>query len=88
MLPEGQWLLCLRLVCSVCVQGKPSRSLQAAFKLMDEAGLTADDVVHLERGMYGWYQAELPIVGELSPYKCLCYTLTPFGVDALSQAMT
>lgn len=45
-------------------QGKPSRSLQAAFKLIDEAGLTADDVVHLERGVYGWYQAELPMVGE------------------------
>jgi hypothetical protein len=47
-------------------QGKPSRSLQAAFKLIDEAGLTADDVVHLERGLYGWYQADLPMVGEYS----------------------
>lgn len=58
--------------CNPCVcaqlsappQGKPSRSLQAAFKLIDEAGLTADDVVHLERGLYGWYQADLPMVGE------------------------
>lgn len=56
--------LCLRLCAPACLQGKPSRSLQAAFKLIDEAGLTADDVVHLERGLYGWYQAELPMVGE------------------------
>jgi hypothetical protein len=46
------------------VQGKPSRSLQAAWKLISEGGLAADDVVHLERGLYGWYQAELPIEGE------------------------
>lgn len=48
-------------------QGKPSRSLQAAFKLIDEAGLTADDVVHLERGVYGWYQSGLPMVGSYTP---------------------
>lgn len=47
--------------------GKPSRSLQAAYKLIDEAGLTADDVVHLERGVYGWYQAELPMIGDYTP---------------------
>lgn len=53
------------LALSSCTQqGKPSRSLQAAYKLIDEAGLTADDVVHLERGLYGWYQASLPIAGE------------------------
>lgn len=52
-------------LAGVCApQGKPSRSLQAAFKLIDEAGLTADDVVHMERGVYGWYQSELPMVGE------------------------
>jgi hypothetical protein len=49
------------------VQGKPSRSLQAAFKLIDEAGLTSSDVMHLERGVYGWYQADLPMVGEYQP---------------------
>lgn len=45
-------------------QGKPSRSLQAAYKLLVESDLKTDDVVHLERGLYGWYQEELPIVGE------------------------
>lgn len=47
--------------------GKPSRSLQAAFKLMDEAGLGSSDVAHLERGVYGWYQAQLPMTGEYTP---------------------
>jgi rhodanese-related sulfurtransferase len=46
------------------LQGKPSRSLQAAWKLITEGNLPADNVVHLERGLYGWYQAELPIEGE------------------------
>lgn len=31
---------------------------------MDEAGLSSSDVAHLERGVYGWYQAQLPMVGE------------------------
>lgn len=48
-------------------EGKASRSLQAAFKLMSEAGFSADDVVHLERGLYGWYQAGLPIKGDYTP---------------------
>lgn len=55
--------VCL-LRLSSYLQGKPSRSLQAAFKLMDEAGLSSSDVAHLERGVYGWYQAQLPMVGE------------------------
>lgn len=48
-------------------QGKPSRSLQAAFKLIKEGGLSGDSVAHLERGVYGWYQAELPMTGQYSP---------------------
>eukprot|EP00878_Enallax_costatus_P008267 GHUV01008643.1.p1 GENE.GHUV01008643.1~~GHUV01008643.1.p1 ORF type:complete len:142 (+),score=29.64 GHUV01008643.1:1345-1770(+) len=47
--------------------GKPSRSLQAAYKVLTEAGKTSDEVAHLERGLYGWYQAELPIVGDYKP---------------------
>eukprot|EP00879_Flechtneria_rotunda_P025443 GHRR01027040.1.p2 GENE.GHRR01027040.1~~GHRR01027040.1.p2 ORF type:complete len:144 (+),score=30.93 GHRR01027040.1:794-1225(+) len=47
--------------------GKSSRSLQASYKLIKEGGLSADDVVHLERGVYGWYQASLPIVGQYTP---------------------
>ncbi|KAF8073226.1 Cers5 [Scenedesmus sp. PABB004] len=48
-------------------QGKPSRSLQAAYKLLAEGGAAPGDVVHLERGLYGWYQADLPIVGDYTP---------------------
>jgi rhodanese-related sulfurtransferase len=48
-------------------QGKPSRSLQAAYKLLNESKLAPDDVVHLERGLYGWYQANLPIEGNYVP---------------------
>uniref|UniRef100_A0A383WG05 Rhodanese domain-containing protein n=1 Tax=Tetradesmus obliquus TaxID=3088 RepID=A0A383WG05_TETOB len=47
--------------------GKPSRSLQAAWKLMAEGGVAPGDVVHLERGLYGWYQADLPIEGTYTP---------------------
>eukprot|EP00882_Tetradesmus_deserticola_P009218 GHRQ01009722.1.p2 GENE.GHRQ01009722.1~~GHRQ01009722.1.p2 ORF type:complete len:254 (+),score=104.27 GHRQ01009722.1:215-976(+) len=47
--------------------GKPSRSLQAAWKIITEGGVGADDVAHLERGLYGWYQAELPIEGTYTP---------------------
>jgi hypothetical protein len=59
------------------LQGKPSRSLQAAWKLITEGNLPADNVVHLERGLYGWYQAELPIEGEYERVVvcscCCCY---------------
>jgi rhodanese-related sulfurtransferase len=47
--------------------GKPSRSLQAAYKILAEGGVNAGDVAHLERGLYGWYQAELPITGDYKP---------------------
>jgi hypothetical protein len=56
--------LCVSGPVSVPVQGKPSRSLQAAWKLISEGNLAAGDVAHLERGLYGWYQAGLPIDGE------------------------
>ncbi|KAG2484184.1 hypothetical protein HYH03_016996 [Edaphochlamys debaryana] len=45
--------------------GKSSRSLQAAYVIMEE-GLAAN-VAHLERGIYGWFQADLPIEGEYRP---------------------
>lgn len=47
--------------------GKPSRSLQAAYKIITEGGVKPEEVAHLERGLYGWYQAELPIVGDYKP---------------------
>ncbi|KAG1681033.1 hypothetical protein FOA52_009993 [Chlamydomonas sp. UWO 241] len=43
-------------------QGKASRSLQACHKAMTEAGMKT--VMHLDRGLYGWYQADLPFEGE------------------------
>lgn len=45
------------------LQGKASRSLQAAYKLINEGGMSTDQVMHVERGLYGWYQADLPIEG-------------------------
>lgn len=56
------------------LQGKPSRSLQAAYKLIAEGGVAPSDVVHLERGVYGWYQASLPMNGEAS-CRCWCVLL-------------
>lgn len=55
----------------LCLQGKPSRSLQAAYKILAEGNVKPGDVVHLERGLYGWYQAELPIAGEWVWWFCL-----------------
>jgi hypothetical protein len=75
-------LLCVSCWLSV-PQGKPSRSLQAAFKLIDEAGLTADDVVHMERGVYGWYQSELPMVGECT--AVLTWEVQPGGCQGASS---
>lgn len=43
-------------------KGKPSRSLQAAYKALADAQV--DKVLHLSGGVYGWYQAGLPFVGE------------------------
>jgi hypothetical protein len=55
---------CFAVPFAYTMQGKPSRSLQAAWKLISEGKVAADDVVHLERGLYGWYQADLPIDGK------------------------
>eukprot|EP00199_Chlamydomonas_sp_CCMP681_P005500 CAMPEP_0119105680 /NCGR_PEP_ID=MMETSP1180-20130426/3583_1 /TAXON_ID=3052 ORGANISM="Chlamydomonas cf sp, Strain CCMP681" /NCGR_SAMPLE_ID=MMETSP1180 /ASSEMBLY_ACC=CAM_ASM_000741 /LENGTH=243 /DNA_ID=CAMNT_0007090803 /DNA_START=57 /DNA_END=788 /DNA_ORIENTATION=- len=41
--------------------GKPSRSLQAAYRALAE-GVTSE-VLHLERGVYGWYQSDLDFEG-------------------------
>ncbi|GIL95245.1 hypothetical protein Vretimale_1273 [Volvox reticuliferus] len=46
-------------------EGKPSRSLQAAYRIMAER--LAPKVAHLERGVFGWYQADLPIEGDYTP---------------------
>lgn len=46
-------------------EGKASRSLQAAFRILNEG--IATEVLHLERGAYGWFQAGLPFVGEYAP---------------------
>uniref|UniRef100_A0A7S0RIG6 Rhodanese domain-containing protein n=1 Tax=Chlamydomonas leiostraca TaxID=1034604 RepID=A0A7S0RIG6_9CHLO len=42
--------------------GKASRSLQAAYRAFSE-GVT-DQVCHLDRGVYGWYQADFEFEGE------------------------
>lgn len=42
--------------------GKASRSLQAAYRALAE-GVT-DKVYHLDRGVYGWYQADLAFGGD------------------------
>ncbi|MEW5317100.1 MAG: hypothetical protein WDW38_008428 [Sanguina aurantia] len=47
--------------------GKPSRSLQAAFRAMNEEALSITNLAHLERGVYGWYQADLPMDGDYTP---------------------
>jgi rhodanese-related sulfurtransferase len=38
--------------------------LQAAFKAVRSGQVK--EVLHLEGGMYGWFRAELPFVGEYS----------------------
>lgn len=42
--------------------GKASRSLQAAYRAFTEASVA--QVAHLNRGVYGWYQADLEFEGE------------------------
>ncbi|KAG2436239.1 hypothetical protein HXX76_006550 [Chlamydomonas incerta] len=46
-------------------EGKPSRSLQAAYRVL--ADKLAPSVAHLDRGVYGWYQADLPMSGDYKP---------------------
>ncbi|GLI61163.1 hypothetical protein VaNZ11_003449 [Volvox africanus] len=46
-------------------EGKPSRSLQAAYRVMTER--LVPKVAHLERGVFGWYQADLPMEGDYTP---------------------
>ena len=41
--------------------GKASRSLQACYKAMAQQGLAR--VKHLDRGVFGWHQADLPFTG-------------------------
>ncbi|KAG2499656.1 hypothetical protein HYH03_002594 [Edaphochlamys debaryana] len=45
--------------------GKPSRSLQAAYLALSGGAL--DKVAHLDRGVFGWFKAGLPIQGEYKP---------------------
>lgn len=46
-------------------EGKASRSLQACYKALAESKLGR--VKHLDRGVYGWYQADLPFNGDYKP---------------------
>lgn len=48
-------------------EGKPSRSLQAAYRSLAGGVHSIDKIQHLERGVFGWYQADLPMVGDYSP---------------------
>ena len=45
--------------------GKASRSLQACYKAMAQQKLPK--VKHLDRGVFGWHQADLPFVGDYKP---------------------
>ncbi|KIZ02864.1 hypothetical protein MNEG_5098 [Monoraphidium neglectum] len=45
--------------------GKASRSLQAVYKALVEGGPSR--VKHLDRGVYGWFQAGLPFDGSYVP---------------------
>jgi rhodanese-related sulfurtransferase len=45
--------------------GKSSRSLQAAFRAMNLGNI--GKVAHADRGLYGWFQADLPIQGDYVP---------------------
>jgi hypothetical protein len=45
-----------------------------------------DDVVHLERGLYGWYQAELPIEGEWASAMCWLLLLLLLHLLKLPQS--
>jgi rhodanese-related sulfurtransferase len=47
-------------------QGKASRSLQAAYIALTQ-GLTSGEIIHLDRGLYGWYQEDGEMVGEYKP---------------------
>lgn len=47
--------------------GKASRSLQAAYLALNNDLLPASSVLHLERGIYGAFQAGLDIEGEYKP---------------------
>ncbi|KAL4448389.1 hypothetical protein ABPG75_005608 [Micractinium tetrahymenae] len=45
-------------------QGKVSRSLKAAWKVLATGALPAERVLHLDGGVYGWYRAGMPMDGE------------------------
>lgn len=45
-------------------QGKVSRSLKAAWKVLATSALPADRVLHLEGGVFGWYKSGMPMDGE------------------------
>ena len=44
--------------------GKASRSLQAAFRALEDGGWAPARVTHVEGGVYAWAQAGLPFDGE------------------------
>lgn len=44
--------------------GKVSRSLKAAWRALNGGAVPADKAYHLEGGVFGWYNAGLPMSGE------------------------
>ncbi|PSC70446.1 rhodanese-like domain-containing chloroplastic [Micractinium conductrix] len=45
-------------------QGKVSRSLKAAWKVIDSGALPAGRVLHLEGGVFSWFRAGMPMAGD------------------------
>lgn len=46
-------------------EGKASRSLQATYVVLNDK--VTDRVLHVERGVYGWFQSDLPMEGDYKP---------------------
>ena len=51
--------------------GKASRSLQACYKAMAQQKLPK--VKHLDRGVFGWHQADLPFVDVWDGQSSACH---------------
>lgn len=50
------------LTAKPCYSPAPPSATQACYKALAEAGI--ERVQHLDRGIYGWYQADLPFTGD------------------------
>lgn len=60
-------------------QGKVSRSLKAAWKVLSTGSVPADRVMHLDGGVYAWYRSGMPMTGE---YDGAGAGRTPAAADA------